>query len=613
MAFYITNQEDIDNNIILTNGSSIELGSTLIVDDTGKLNVNTSEIISFDDLTEEQIAQLKGDTGPEGPVGPQGEQGPAGPQGPKGADGTMTFGDLTEEQRESLKGDKGDKGEKGDKGDPGTFDASVLADYALIENLEDYQVIANIKTQVNSNTGNIQSNATSIGTLRSSLDEATSEFNTKFENVNENIESNSEAISGLTSRLGTAEATIETKANQTSVDNLGNTVSSHTASIATLNSNLEAANATISTNYNTLSGQISDKLNASDFWTTLGYTNKEAFEQAISEAGGLTPEQLALLESLTPDDYLTSNSLLSLVSNENFASTDLGSAFLLKTKDNVSDNKILSVTNSASNLQTIADSVSASSALTNKFATIQSVNDEIQARTNAISTLTNTVNNKIGSAELSTALSDYYTKSDIDDGFYDQNTVDDKIATAKTEVRSGLLLTSELGQAIANLNTYYTKTDVDNNISTATAGFVAQSDYNTAQANMSSRIDGVEASVATAVTRDPNTGKVTSTVTFGADNAELNADGSGYLANGNISWTSGGDVTLAGTMNSGSVGGWTIDDTTISRRLTVQKDDYNRATNISSISLDSEIPEIEVSNTVNEYMSDSGSSTVIRE
>lgn len=61
----------------------------------------------------------------------KGPAGPAGPQGEKGADGTMTFEDLTPEQKASLKGDKGDKGDtgaagpqgepgpKGDKGDPG--------------------------------------------------------------------------------------------------------------------------------------------------------------------------------------------------------------------------------------------------------------------------------------------------------------------------------------------------------------------------------------------------------------------------------------------------------------------------------------------------------------
>lgn len=61
----------------------------------------------------------------------KGETGPVGPQGEKGADGTMTFEDLTPEQKASLKGDKGDKGDtgaagpqgepgpKGDKGEPG--------------------------------------------------------------------------------------------------------------------------------------------------------------------------------------------------------------------------------------------------------------------------------------------------------------------------------------------------------------------------------------------------------------------------------------------------------------------------------------------------------------
>ena len=92
---------------------------------------------------ESSLYIVKGETGPVGPqglqgeigpVGPQGEtgpQGPVGPEGPKGADGTMTFEDLTPEQKASLKGDKGDKGDtgaagpqgepgpKGDKGDPG--------------------------------------------------------------------------------------------------------------------------------------------------------------------------------------------------------------------------------------------------------------------------------------------------------------------------------------------------------------------------------------------------------------------------------------------------------------------------------------------------------------
>ena len=70
----------------------------------------------------------KGDTGAQGPRGekgdtgergPQGETGATGPQGPKGKDGEVTFESLTDEQIASLRGESGEKGEKGEKGDPG--------------------------------------------------------------------------------------------------------------------------------------------------------------------------------------------------------------------------------------------------------------------------------------------------------------------------------------------------------------------------------------------------------------------------------------------------------------------------------------------------------------
>ena len=70
----------------------------------------------------------KGDTGAQGPRGekgdigergPQGETGATGPQGPKGKDGEVTFESLTDEQKASLRGEPGVKGEKGEKGEPG--------------------------------------------------------------------------------------------------------------------------------------------------------------------------------------------------------------------------------------------------------------------------------------------------------------------------------------------------------------------------------------------------------------------------------------------------------------------------------------------------------------
>lgn len=85
----------------------------------------------------ESIVGPQGPQGPQGeqgqsivgPQGPQGEKGEAfkysdftpaqleALRGPKGADGTMTFEDLTPEQKASLKGDKGDTGPQGPQGE----------------------------------------------------------------------------------------------------------------------------------------------------------------------------------------------------------------------------------------------------------------------------------------------------------------------------------------------------------------------------------------------------------------------------------------------------------------------------------------------------------------
>ena len=58
----------------------------------------------------------KGDRGFTGYQGDMGKQGAKGYQGDKGADGTMSFEDLTPEQKATLKGDQGVQGDKGDRG-----------------------------------------------------------------------------------------------------------------------------------------------------------------------------------------------------------------------------------------------------------------------------------------------------------------------------------------------------------------------------------------------------------------------------------------------------------------------------------------------------------------
>lgn len=71
------------------------------------------------DKGDQGIQGKQGIQGPTGPQGPKGDTGATGPQGPAGKDGTMSFEDLTAEQKASLKGDKGDKGDQGPKGDKG--------------------------------------------------------------------------------------------------------------------------------------------------------------------------------------------------------------------------------------------------------------------------------------------------------------------------------------------------------------------------------------------------------------------------------------------------------------------------------------------------------------
>ena len=75
-------------------------------------------VVSFEELTEEQKASLKGDTGPageRGPAGPQGEPGPIGPIGLTGPQGEPGIQGLTGPAGPA--GPRGETGPAGPKGD----------------------------------------------------------------------------------------------------------------------------------------------------------------------------------------------------------------------------------------------------------------------------------------------------------------------------------------------------------------------------------------------------------------------------------------------------------------------------------------------------------------
>ena len=73
--------------------------------------------VAFEDLTEEQLAMLKGEKGDPGEPGPKGETGPEGPQGIQGPKGETGATGATGPQ--GPKGDTGPQGPKGEKGETG--------------------------------------------------------------------------------------------------------------------------------------------------------------------------------------------------------------------------------------------------------------------------------------------------------------------------------------------------------------------------------------------------------------------------------------------------------------------------------------------------------------
>lgn len=431
--------------------------------------------VSFDDLTDEQKEQLKGDPGPQGPAGPQGEKGDPGIKGNNGADGrngvdgksayelavgTGYQGSL-EDWLEDLKGKgevgpqgpQGPQGPAGPKGDPG--DAFNPNDY-------DWDNIINSSRFVLYK--DYEEAMAALGTA-SSVCKCKEGEDCSDKNPEENPDSFdcvpvSEAFLLLQSEVDSSLADLNTRTlvcreeEDADTGEITRVCEGINEAFAKFKTTYDGAQSTIGTKFTQIEGLLNDKLDTSDLWTTLGYTNKEAFEQAIQD-GGLTQEQIDALNNLTDGKYLTSESLLNLIANEEEAGAELRASFLELTKNNVEDSKIISVVSSGAGLNSVADAVAASNALTSKYATttnLQTAEGRITTNENSISSLTQTVNGKVSSAELTTALNSYY----------DKTTVDGKIETAKTEARAGLALQSDLDTANATLSTTYKKNDTDN-------------------------------------------------------------------------------------------------------------------------------------------------------
>lgn len=133
--------------------------------------------VSWEELTPEQKAELKGekgDTGETGPRGPQGEQGIQGPEGPKGATGDTGArgpkgdkGDTGEPGSEGPRGATGPQGEQGEKGDTGEsgvyIGSTEPTDPEIKVWIDSTGEASGVVSSVNGKTGVVVLTATDIG------------------------------------------------------------------------------------------------------------------------------------------------------------------------------------------------------------------------------------------------------------------------------------------------------------------------------------------------------------------------------------------------------------------------------------------------------------------
>lgn len=484
--------------------------------------------VSFDDLTDEQKEQLKGDPGPQGPAGPMGPMGPSGTKGNNGADGrngidgksayelavgTGYPGSL-EDWLDSLKGLNGEKGDKGDKGDTGPrgevgpqgpqglpgVDGSKfnpedyegwdqvlnLGRFALTSDLNSMRAdldtytlvckgcdegdegctqcedaectqkyggkwgykcsyvsdaLLTLESQLGRAEATLEANTIVCDVCKEGYDctdedwttnpehfecrginSAFADFYTDTKQAIADIKAGTEICWGegaerecinadswlaLKSRVGAAETSLGAKADKSELNNYLTT-----EAFGQFRATYDGAQSTIGAKFTQIEGLLNDKLDTNDLWTTLGYTDKEAFEQAIQD-GGLTQEQIDALNNLTEGKYLTSQSLLDLIANEEEAGAELRAKFLELTKNNVEDSKIIRVVSTGAGLESVASAVAASNALKAKYASQDSVTDlagTVSSHTTSIASLTQEVNEKASKTELSS----YYKKDNTD-------------------------------------------------------------------------------------------------------------------------------------------------------------------------------------------------------
>lgn len=436
--------------------------------------------VSFDDLTDEQKRQLKGDPGPQGPTGPQGEKGDPGikgndgAQGARGQDGDDAYtiavkngyiGSVTK-WLEDLKGTPGKDGVDGKDGADGEPGASGRG----ITNVLEYYLASSLDSGVTRETSGWSTQIPTLTNINKYL------WNYEVINYSSGNPSYTEpAIIGVYGNDGRGIVQVKEYYLATSLaDGVTRETPGWTESIQTITPvkkylwNYEEiiydsgeptyTDPVIIGAYGEKGdpGEEFDPYNFDD-WSQLEYFSNLALQvknnkEAIAAIGTGAQYCVPCTAEDNPEDCTLceegDQDCLEEYGQYGRKCTTISQAFAeFETKWGGSIAQIQSET------QICYDSNGNIVDPDDEEAEV----DHCVANNKAFLNLVTTVNGSIANLE-----ANYYKKDDVDGRI--------------TNATSGLLLKADLNQAIADLNAYYTKQEADNKVTEAIAGFKATAD-----------------------------------------------------------------------------------------------------------------------------------------
>lgn len=275
-----------------------------------------------------------------------------------------------------------------------------------------------------------------------------------------------QTITGLATRLGSAESAIVTVNTTTA-----NQASQITSLTSTVNANNTAINSRLDNSYYTKT-QADSAIAASSSALTTSFDNKLA---GYTNTAGLT--QNYYTKSAT--DSAISAATLNLVS-----STGLNTALAAYTTTASLTQNYYTKTQADSAISTATTGLVSATALTStlgSYATTANLSTNYFTKTETNSAISSATQNLVSTTSLNSTLGSYATTANLSNNYYTRTQTDSAISTATSTLVSNTTLTNTLGSYATNAtltNSYYTKTQTDSAISTATQNFVSTATLN---------------------------------------------------------------------------------------------------------------------------------------